>query len=153
MSLAERFQTRENDIRRFYDDIWSVGEILFSDGQTKKGAKRLLQKLRKTWERRLLHPECEEDVKAEAVLRKWCEQRDSYWPGLFHCYGDYRIPGSNNDIERFINDMKQLEQLTPEQLTQLTNLLMLVRPQAFVKGGIEDGPTAVTLEKDEYEPG
>jgi hypothetical protein len=86
-----------------------VGDILFSDGQTKKGAKRLLQKLYKTWENRILNPRCDDDIKAEPVLSKWCEQTDSYWPGLFHCYGDYRIPGTNNDIERFIKDMKQLE--------------------------------------------
>jgi hypothetical protein len=113
-----------------------VGEILFSDGQTKKGAKRLLQKLRKTWERRLLYPECEEDVKAAPVLKKWCDQTDSYWPGLFHCYGDYRIPGSNNDIERFINDMKQLVRVlcrNPNPAVRFirhaaTNALLATRP-------------------------
>ena len=117
-------------------DIRSVGEILFSEGQTKKGAKRLLLKLRKTWEGRLLHPECEEDIKAEPVLSKWCEQTDSYWPGLFHCYGDYRIPGSNNDIERFIKDMKQLVRVlsrNPNPAVRFithaaTNALLATRP-------------------------
>ena len=43
------------------------------------------------------------------MLKDWCKQTDSCWPGLFHCYGDDRIPGTNNEIERFIKEMKQLE--------------------------------------------
>lgn len=66
-------------------------------------------KLLKTWEGRLLHPRC--DDRTEAVLAAWCDQTDSYWPGLFYCYGDYRIPGTNNGTERHIKDMKQLVRL------------------------------------------
>ena len=84
--------------------------ILFlEEGQTAKGAKRQLKKLRKSWERRLLHPRCEDDINAAEMLNAWCEQTDSYWPGVFHCYGDFRIPATNNEMERFIKAMKQLE--------------------------------------------
>ena len=43
------------------------------------------------------------------MLSDWCDQTDSYWLGLFHCYGDFRIPATNNEMERFIKEMKQLE--------------------------------------------
>jgi len=64
-----------------------VQELLFKDGQTTKGAKRELGKLRESWERRLRSPRCDADMKAAEMLKDWCKQTDSYWPGLFHCYG------------------------------------------------------------------
>lgn len=45
------------------------------------------------------------------ILAKWYNQTDTYWPGLFHCYADPRIPATSNDIERLIKDMKQLERV------------------------------------------
>ncbi len=51
------------------------------------------------------------DEEALSMLAKWCDQTDTYWPGLFHCYADPRIPATSNDVERLIKDMKQLERL------------------------------------------
>lgn len=56
-----------------------------------------------------MNPRCDEHTKG--VLEAWCDQTDSYWPGLFYSYGDYRVPGTNNGMERHIKDMKQLVRL------------------------------------------
>jgi hypothetical protein len=109
LSLVDKFQTTGRAIHRFYDDIWTVQKILFKEGQTTKGAKHELYKLRKNWERRLASPRCEADLEAAEMLGAWCDQTDSYWPGLFYCYGDYRIPATNNEMELWIKEMKQLE--------------------------------------------
>lgn len=45
------------------------------------------------------------------LLTEWCKITRSYWPGLFHCYSDPRIPATNNEMERLIKDLKQLERL------------------------------------------
>lgn len=109
LTLVDKFEPTADAIHQFYDDIWNVREILFEEGQTAKGAKRRLRELRESWERRLRNPQSPEDIKAAGMFKAWCDQTYSYWPGLFHCYGDFRIPATNNEMERFIKEMKQLE--------------------------------------------
>ena len=106
--MVETFRDEGNRIRRFYEDVWNVQKILFATGQTKSGAKRQLFKLRKNWEKRIASPRCSADLDAAEMLGDWCAQTDSYWPGLFHTYSDFRLPGTSNDIERHIKDNKQL---------------------------------------------
>lgn len=110
LAVVDGFRSEERALRRFYGDIWNVQKILFVKNQTKSGAKRQLGKLRKSWEKRLLNPKSRADIgdEPEEMLSNWCNQTDSYWPGLFHTYGDFRIPGTSNDIERHIKEMKQL---------------------------------------------
>jgi hypothetical protein len=43
------------------------------------------------------------------LLTDWCKITKSYWPGLFYCYSDHRIPQTNNELERLIKDLKRLE--------------------------------------------
>ena len=85
-----------------------VSSSTVADGLAPEGAPGF-RELRKSWECRLRNPQCDADITSEKMLKDWCKQTDSYWPGLFHCYGDSRIPRTNNEMERFIKEMKQLE--------------------------------------------
>jgi hypothetical protein len=107
LNIVDGFRLQGKVLRRFYNDIWDVQKILFATGQTKSGAKRQLFKLRKAWEKRAASPRCQADTEETEMLSNWCEQTDSYWPGLFHTYSDFRLPGTSNDIERYIKDQKQ----------------------------------------------
>jgi len=88
-----------------------VAEILFAERQTAKGAKRRLRNICAEWKSRLRKPLYKGQFKEQSILLDWCAITDSYWPGLFHCYADPRIPGTNNALERLIKDMKQLERV------------------------------------------
>lgn len=68
-------------------------------------------KLRKTWETRLSSPIYKGQIVEHGILLGWCDLTDAYWPGLFHCYSDPRIPATNNELERHIKRMKQLERV------------------------------------------
>lgn len=96
-------------MRQFYAEILDIRKFLFAKAQTAKGAKRLLRKKRERWLSRILRSASTADPEDGVIYATWCNQVDSYWPGLFHCYADPRIPNTNNDMERFIKEMKQLE--------------------------------------------
>jgi len=84
-----------------------VGDILFKEGRTRKGAKRLLRELKRRWEKKLAR--LDSDDPGHAVLRQWIKQTESHWPGLFHCYRDPKIPATNNAMEQSILRVKNLE--------------------------------------------
>jgi len=52
-----------------------------------------------------LHP----DNTAVFILGEWIKLTNSYWPGPFYCHVDTRIPHTNNEMERFIKELKTLE--------------------------------------------
>lgn len=85
--------------------------ILFDKRQTVKGAKRCLRKMHERWVERMMRPQPSGDNREWAILGTWCNQTKNYWPGLFHCYADPRIPGTNNALEAFIKQMKQMVRL------------------------------------------
>ena len=72
--------------------------ILFDKRQTVKGAKRCLRKMHERWVERMMRPQPSGDNREWAILGTWCNQTKNYWPGLFHCYADPRIPGTNNAL-------------------------------------------------------
>ena len=127
----------EEWLRRFYAEIFEVKRILFAEGQTVKGAKRLLRKMRDRWVQRLLRSTNLSDDKDYEILGAWCNKTDNYWPGLFHCYSDPRIPGTNNGMEIFIKEIKQLERhlsQNPNPATRVirhaaTNAIATTRPE------------------------
>jgi len=92
-----------------------MGKILFSTAKTVKGAKRLLRKMQERWlslmDRPELHPNVPNDEEAYALLDGWSDRLELYWPGLFHCYANPHIPATNNELERIIRDLKQLERV------------------------------------------
>lgn len=111
--------------------------ILFDKRQTVKGAKRLLGKMRKQWVERMMRPQSTGDERVWGILGTWCNQTDNYWPGLFHCYADPRIPGTNNSLEAFIKQMKQMVRLlsrNPNPATRFigqaaTNAIAFTHPE------------------------
>ena len=64
--------------------------------------------MQQRWVDRMMHPQGPGDEREWDVLGGWYSQTDNYWPGLFHCYADPRIPGTNNTMEQFINQQKQM---------------------------------------------
>lgn len=98
-------------LRTLYDDVRQVGHILFQEGQTAKGAKRLLRKMRENWEGQLKRLQRSPNELAESVLTAWCGTTETYWPGLFHCYSNPYIPGTNNSTEQRIKDIKTFERV------------------------------------------
>ena len=98
-------------LRQFYAEVEDVRKILFTPGRTAKGAKRLLKQKREHWLTRLTRPTPTTAPGDFAILADWCNQLDSYWPGLFHCYSDPRLPGTNVAMERHIKEMKQWERV------------------------------------------
>lgn len=109
--MVDKFRDDEERIRRFYEDIREVADILFVKAKTTKGAKRLLREMRAKWMSEANRYAASGDAEAWGMLMTWCNQTDNYWPGLFHCYADPRIPATSNDIERLIKAMKQLERI------------------------------------------
>lgn len=111
--------------------------ILFDKRQTVKGAKRLLGKIRERWVGRLMRHQSSGDDREWTILGAWCNQTDNYWPGLFHCYADPRIPGTNNSLELFIKEQKQFVRVlarNPRPATRFLrhaadNAIVLTRPK------------------------
>lgn len=68
-----------------------------------------MRELRKGWEKELRALQRKADTSAAPILKEWIKLTNSYWPGLFHCYIDTRIPQTNNEMERFIKELKTLE--------------------------------------------
>jgi hypothetical protein len=135
--MVDKFRDDEERIRRFYEDIRDVADILFVKAKTTKGAKRMLRGMRAKWMSEANRYASCGDKEAWGMLMTWCNQTDNYWPGLFHCYADPRIPGTSNDIERLIKEMKQLERLLSRSprpaarfiLNAPTNALLTSHPE------------------------
>lgn len=108
-------RAEEKWIRRFYADIWEMGHILFHQAKTAKGAKRLLRGMQARWISMMdhpeRHPEVPHDEEAYALLNGWSNRLELYWKNLFHCYSNPHIPATNNEMERVILDLKQLERI------------------------------------------
>lgn len=111
VSIAPDLAKQEEWIRLFYEDIWTVGEILFSEKKTKKERKRLLRKLRDDWEDELARLEQAPDAAATSFLAECCRITDEQWEGLFHCYSNPRIPATNNGTEQLILYLKSQERI------------------------------------------
>jgi hypothetical protein len=85
----------------------------------------------------MMRPHKTGDVQGFEILATWCNQTKNYWPGLFHCYADPRIPGTNNSLELFIKEMKQMVRLlsrNPNPATRVirhaaTNAIVVTRPE------------------------
>jgi hypothetical protein len=88
-----------------------VGDILFSSGKSKRERKRLLEELRQTWEKRLSKIDLSADKPGAYFLSECCRLTDDQWDGLFHCFSNPRIPGTNNGTEQFIGQLKSLERV------------------------------------------
>jgi len=97
LTIVDKFRDKEKWIRTFYADIWELHKILFGEGRTAKGAKRLMREMMRRWEKKLR--KLDHDDPGAGVLAQWLKQTKSHWPGLFHCYADPRIPHTNNDGE------------------------------------------------------
>lgn len=65
--------------------------------------------MRRGWETELQRLRSHPEDPARPLLKEWIGLTKSYWPGLFHCYVDDRIPRTNNEMERFIKELKTLE--------------------------------------------
>jgi hypothetical protein len=111
LTVLDELKTDQEWIRSYYVDILETGKILFAEGQTSGKAKQALKKLKAKWEDELKQLEDkDEDPDAQEVLREWIRLTTSYFPGLFHCYANPYIPATNNGMEKFIGDLKKLEQ-------------------------------------------
>lgn len=100
----------------YYEDILQLGKILFEKGQTTAGAKRLMKELETKWRSELAELEKvekkdQEDKETEELLRGWLDLLASYGPDLYHTFGNPYIPATNNGMEKFIGDLKKLEQV------------------------------------------
>lgn len=107
LALTEDLREKEEALRLYYEDVWELGEILFSEGKTTKQRKTLLRKLRQGWEEELQR--IEEQPERKAVRRFFaeaCRLTDDQWEGLFHCYSNPKIPNTNNGTEQLIAELK-----------------------------------------------
>lgn len=132
LAVVEKFRDDEERVRRFYADIREVGDILFIKAKTTNGAKRLLREMKDKWMAEMTRYAASGDADAWSMLAGWCNQTDTYWPGLFHCYADPRIPATNNDIERLIKEMKQLERVLSKNPRPATRFIMHAPTNAMV---------------------
>lgn len=100
-------------LRCYYDDIWSIGDTLFGEGKSRQQRKHLLEEMRKNWELELqkLDAASEKDALGVEFLAECCRITDEQWVGLFHCYVNPRIPGTNNGTEQLIATLKSLERV------------------------------------------
>ena len=111
LTVLDDLKSDEEWLRLYYPDILELGRILFADGQTSSKAKKLLGKLTEKWKTELADlQEDKDEPETEELLKGWLKQAASYAPGLFHCYANPYLPGTNNDMEKFIGDLKKLEQ-------------------------------------------
>lgn len=111
VSISGRLRKKEAWLREYYKDIWTVGNILFTTGKSKRDRKQLLEKLRESWEKRLLELEGSPDKVGAHFLSECCRLTDDQWDGLFHCYSNPRIPATNNGSEQLNAMLKSLERV------------------------------------------
>ena len=107
----DRVKDEERYLRTYYADIRAVGKILFTEGQTARGAKRMLRKMTDAWEASLRNFSEDPKNPAAQVLASWGKTTASYWPGLFHTYSSPYIPGTNNSTEQTIKKSKSNERV------------------------------------------
>lgn len=74
------------------------------------------------------------DEDSYVLLATWCNQTENYWPGLFHCYADPRIPATNNDMERLIKKIKQLERVLSKNPNPAIRFILHAATNALVTG-------------------
>lgn len=111
LALSPKLRAKEVLLRAYYSDIWALGEILFSHGQSNRERKRLLRELRQSWATRLSCAGDSPDPIATLFFSEARRLTDDQWEGLFHCYGNPRIPQTNNGTEQLIAQLKSLERL------------------------------------------
>ncbi len=51
LQIVDQLKADEQWIRKYYADIWSVGNILIREAKNTKGAKRRLRELKEGWEK------------------------------------------------------------------------------------------------------
>jgi len=111
LEVLSKVSDKAKWLREYYADVLEIGTILFHEGQTASGAKRQLRELSGRWEDQLAQlTASESDQEAAELLNAWQGLMDSYWPGLFHCYGNPYLPATNNGTEKLIGQLKRLEQ-------------------------------------------
>jgi hypothetical protein len=140
LSVVERVKGQDQFLRTYYADVRQVGHILFQEGQTAKGAKRLLRNMREKWEQQLNRLQRQPERLAESVLAAWCGTTDTYWAGLFHCYSNPYIPGTNNSTEQRIKDIKTFERVLAKNPKPAMRFLRHATINALFVGRDEELP-------------
>jgi hypothetical protein len=112
LSVLDDLKAEQEWLFIYYQDVLELGKILFAEAQTTTTAKRLLGELRSKWQAELDELQKDgDDNQAQQLLKGWLKLLDSYSPDLFHCFANPYIPATNNGMEKFIGDLKKLEQL------------------------------------------
>lgn len=112
LTVLDDLHAEQDWLTLYYQDVLELGRILFAAGQTAGTAQRLFAQLTEKWKSELAELKTRgEDDEAQALLAGWIKVAASYSADLFHCYSNPHIPPTNNAMEKFIGDLKKLEQL------------------------------------------
>ncbi len=112
LDVVDEVRDRQEWLQLYYEDIWEISEVLFTPGRNAKEAKKMMKEKREGWQAELVTAQStDETPKTQRVLSEWERLTDLYWPGLFHCLVNPRIPATNNGTERAILALKQLERV------------------------------------------
>lgn len=90
--------------------------------------------MKEKWASQLTQKATGLDEDSWTLLATWCNQTDNYWPGLFHCYADPRIQATNNDMERLIKKIKQLERVISKNPNPANRFILHAATNALVTG-------------------
>lgn len=107
--ITPELRDKENWLRSYYADIWTVGNILFGQGTPKNERKRLLRELQGKWVANMRRLDDSPDDPALPFLVEAFGVTQSQFYNLFHCYTNPRIPATNNGTERLLAVLKALE--------------------------------------------
>lgn len=119
----------------YYYDILELGKILFAKGQTTTTAKRLMRELETKWKAEVEKLSKDgNDKQAQELLKGWLKLLKSYSPDLYHCFGNPYIPATNNGMEKFIGDLKKLEQFISNNPRPATRFVKHAPTRAFSIG-------------------
>lgn len=111
LEVLDELHAAQDWLLLYYQDVLKLGTIFFAKGRTAAEATRLFGELTAFWKGELKElAERDEDYEAQALLTGWIKLADSYGKDLFHHYSDPNIPATNNAMEKFIGDLKKLEQ-------------------------------------------
>ncbi|MBI3840953.1 MAG: hypothetical protein HY297_03235 [Thaumarchaeota archaeon] len=107
--ITPELRDKENWLRSYYADIWTVGNILFGQGTPKNERKRLLRELQGKWVANMRRLDDSPDDPVLPFLVEAFGVTQSQFYNLFHCYTNPRIPATNNGTERLLAVLKALE--------------------------------------------
>ncbi len=109
IEIGPELRETELWLRKYYEEISNLGEIFFGKNRSAKSRQNLLLERYDDWERQLTELVAEATDPRRIFLEEARRFTDEQFEGLFHCFINPHIPGTNNGTEQLIKRLKSDE--------------------------------------------